>query len=94
MIGADFGLSRDFLWEALTKEGISTRKYFYPPIHRQKALEFMNCSDEGLPFTIKVSEGVLCLPVYSSMSEDTVRKVTGTIKTIYKFREELLNKEF
>jgi dTDP-4-amino-4,6-dideoxygalactose transaminase len=36
-IDADYGLSRDVLGIALAAEGVDTRCYFDPPVHRQHA---------------------------------------------------------
>ena len=93
LIGPDFRLSRDLVWKALESEGIYTKRYFYPPIHRQKCMSYMNCTDKGLENTVKVSEEVLCLPLYASMEEDAVKKVAGVIKNLYNFRDEILNKK-
>jgi len=91
LIGKDFGLSRDTVWKALKAEGIETRRYFYPPNHRQKALAHVNSDDEILRNTNKIAGEVLCLPIYSSMTEETIKKVAQALKNLYEFKEEILN---
>ena len=50
---AEFGLSRDGLALALLAEGIDTRKYFDPPVHRQRAYGHLESRD--LPVTDAVA---------------------------------------
>ncbi len=89
LIEPSFCLSRDLLYKALEAEGVVTRKYFYPN-HRQKALKNidMNCK---LPFTDEVSEKVICLPIYSSMTEDMIKTVSAVIYNIYEARDDIKN---
>jgi dTDP-4-amino-4,6-dideoxygalactose transaminase len=89
LIEPSFELSRDLLYKALEAEGVSTRKYFYPN-HRQKALRHMdlNCK---LPFTDEISEKVICLPIYSSMTDDMVKTISELIYNLYEARNEIKN---
>lgn len=64
----EFGLSRDQLFDTLSAENIVPRKYFYPPIHWQKA--YAAHRDTKLPVTELVATSVLCLPFYSEMTEE------------------------
>lgn len=71
-----FGVNRDRLADLLLKEGIETKKYFYPPIHRQKAYrDFLGEHKSKLPVTEKISETILCLPLYAELKESEVNQI-------------------
>ena len=58
-----FGLTRDELFTALQAEGIASRKYFHPPLHRH---------DAYLPDTEHVSCQALFLHVYTVVTNDVL----------------------
>jgi len=80
----EFGMNRDVLQEALDHEGVTTKKYFFPPLHRQIAYkEFFRKFDEELAVTNRIAENVLSLPLFSHMGEKEVKKVCLAIRKIY-----------
>lgn len=82
-----FGMSRDALAEALLAEGIETKKYFYPPLHKQRLYSsFHNAERAGLNRTNFVTEGILSLPIYESLPEATVERVAYAILRLARFR--------
>ena len=74
-----FGHSRDWLLEQLHVENIGARKYFSPPVHRQKLYGAM-WDGRPLPVTDMVSDGVVSLPIYSSLIDESVDKVCEVIR--------------
>jgi len=70
---ADFGISRDQLHEALLRQNVQTRKYFYPPLHRQKL--YKDCRRGKMTHTDAVSSRILNFPIYSSLSDETVESI-------------------
>lgn len=79
-----FGLSRDQLFLALKAENVGSRKYFYPPLHRHDT--YANVPDlvrRELPVTEDVSDRILCLPMYSDMSEPLAKDLCVAIERIY-----------
>jgi dTDP-4-amino-4,6-dideoxygalactose transaminase len=74
-----FGHSRDWLVELLHRENIGARKYFSPPVHRQRLYGAM-WDVRALPVTDLVSDGVVSLPIYSSLTDDSVDKVCEVIR--------------
>jgi dTDP-4-amino-4,6-dideoxygalactose transaminase len=74
-----FGYSRDWLVELLHAENIGARKYFSPPVHRQKLYSAM-WDGRALPVTDLVSDGVVSLPIYSSLTDESVDKVCEVIR--------------
>jgi dTDP-4-amino-4,6-dideoxygalactose transaminase len=78
-----FGLNRDQLSEALKAENIETRRYFYPPLNRQRIYRgFVDESTPPLTHTDRISSGVLSLPIYESLCDHQLAKVILAIKRI------------
>jgi dTDP-4-amino-4,6-dideoxygalactose transaminase len=75
----EFGHSRDWLGDLLQRENIGTRKYFSPPVHRQKLYRAM-WDGRSLPVTDLISDGVVSLPIYSSLTHENVDKVCEVIQ--------------
>src|SRR3984885_1328139 len=75
----EFGHSRDWLVELLHAENIGARKYFSPPVHRQKLYRAL-WDGRPLPVTEVVSNGVVSLPIYSSLTDESVDKVCEVIR--------------
>ncbi len=77
-----FGLNRDKLYDALMAENIVVEKYFYPPVHLQKAFKKFNNTDQYAN-TNYISENALSLPLFSHMSDAIVKKICVAINSIY-----------
>jgi dTDP-4-amino-4,6-dideoxygalactose transaminase len=79
-----FGVSRDQLQEALRLEGVATKKYFSPPVHRQKAYKRYAPKDaRTMATTDFVSSRVLCLPMYAHMEPSSVSKICIAVRSIH-----------
>ncbi|MBF0385757.1 MAG: DegT/DnrJ/EryC1/StrS family aminotransferase [Candidatus Omnitrophica bacterium] len=92
IVDADkFGLSRDSLSEALAKENIVVKKYFYPPVHRQKAFAKYCQGNIKKTFvnTESISQTALSLPLYSHIEEKDIRKICEALSRIYSSRKEI-----
>lgn len=76
------GITRDELARALLAENIETKKYFYPPMHRQKLYRRYCDGCLALPYTDSISEAVLSLPIYESLSDETVEGVARAIRRL------------
>jgi dTDP-4-amino-4,6-dideoxygalactose transaminase len=81
---AVFGKSRDWLFAALEKENIQVRRYFYPPVHRQKLYREI-WDKRPLPVTESISESVLNLPIYSTLCDESVEKICDAILRCHEF---------
>lgn len=86
-VEADLGLTRNQLLAVLAAEGIETRCYFSPPVHRQKAYAGLPLSH--LPATDDVSSRVVSLPIYPDMTEDDVDRVVEVLWTAQVHADEL-----
>ena len=73
-------LTRDELYKKLKSDGIQTKRYFYPPVHRQTL--FRDIEPEcgaRLQVAERISDRSLALPMYSHMSLDTVDEICDCI---------------
>jgi len=85
----EFGLSRDELAIALEKENIMTRKYFYPPIHMQDCYPELKAEENVFPNTDKIANNVLCLPIFSELTDEKVNGITEAITKIHTHAREI-----
>lgn len=82
-----FGLSRDQIARGLRAEGIDTRSYFSPPVHRQGA--FAPLGGDPLPVTEDVSARVLSLPMPASATCSDVDTVIDALGSLHVHAEEV-----
>ncbi len=76
----EFGMGRDELAGLLAEEGIDTRRYFWPPVHRIKAYRRWGEAYDGrLPVTERVSRQALSFPIWSHMELETVDLVCEAV---------------
>jgi dTDP-4-amino-4,6-dideoxygalactose transaminase len=77
----EFGLTVPQLAVALRAEGIDSRRYYFPPIHQQKAYAGLPRTRE-LPVTDALAERVLTPPLWSHMTVDDIRRVAAAVVRI------------
>lgn len=70
-------LDRDAILDVLWKENILARRYFYPGCHRMPAYR----TEDHLPHTDRVSDGVLVLPTGSTIQVEDVETICSIIRT-------------
>ncbi|GAA1092646.1 DegT/DnrJ/EryC1/StrS family aminotransferase [Kitasatospora arboriphila] len=75
---AAFGLGAAELGRALKAEGVDTRRYFFPPVHRQRAYAHLGRAG-ALPLTDRLADSVLTVPLWSHMDAAAVRRVAGAV---------------
>ncbi len=73
-----FGESRDELVARLAEQEIFARKYFYP-LTSQMPYFHTHYTVQETPVAEKVSEQILCLPLYADLTEDDVDRVCDVI---------------
>ncbi len=86
---AKFGMSRDELFDAMGKENVATKKYFYPAVHEQDATRAFHTKKNSLPVTEWLSRHVLCLPLYSHMDGETAEKICCAVARIHEHAAEI-----
>ncbi|KAF0129281.1 MAG: DegT/DnrJ/EryC1/StrS aminotransferase [Bacteroidetes bacterium] len=76
-----YGLSRDSLYDKLKQHNIYARRYFYPLISQFSTYRNLDSALPGkLPTAEKIAEKVICLPLYSQLSNEIVNTITQIIK--------------
>jgi dTDP-4-amino-4,6-dideoxygalactose transaminase len=66
---------------ALGAEGIDTRRYFWPPVHRHRA--YRSLPPAALPATDWLAARVISLPIWRDLSDDAVDRVCEVIHGIH-----------
>jgi len=90
---SEFGISRDLLSKALAAEGIDSRAYYDPPVHRHAAYAQFAPTEGSLPKTDWLAQSSLSLPIHSEMEFSTIETVCAAIKRIQLFGEEIIAKQ-
>lgn len=78
----ELGLDVPAVTAALQAEGIDSRRYFYPPIHRQKAYAD-SASSLDLPVTDDLSQRVITPPLWSAMSDAEVERLADLVVRLH-----------
>lgn len=75
-----YGMSRNALYEKLKKNNIYCRRYFYPLISQFKPYTGFESAKPGkLPVAEKITEQVLCLPIYPELRIETVEMICSLV---------------
>ncbi len=75
-----FGKSRDDVYVMLRREGIYSRRYFYPLISQFPTYRGLESAQPGnLPVAEEVTQKVLCLPIYPDLEESEVERIANII---------------
>jgi dTDP-4-amino-4,6-dideoxygalactose transaminase len=71
----EFGMDADRAAAALAAEGVQTRRYYAPPVHRQRAYKSLALGNGSLPVTDWAAARVLTLPLWTGMLDEQVDRV-------------------
>jgi dTDP-4-amino-4,6-dideoxygalactose transaminase len=75
-----FGKSRDEVYDELKKRSIFSRRYFYPLISQFPTYRGLDSAHPGnLPVAERITQEVLCLPIYPELKESEVRRIVRII---------------
>jgi dTDP-4-amino-4,6-dideoxygalactose transaminase len=84
IVDADaYGVPRDRLRAALAAEGIDSRCYFDPPVHRQTSHRTAGPGAPDLPRTDRLAASVISLPIWPALSDAAVDRVAGVIGDVH-----------
>lgn len=80
LVQSDYPLNRDALYQKLRDQGIFARRYFYPlisdfPMYRA----LPTAARANLPVASNASDRVLCLPIYPSLNDADVDRISQLI---------------
>ncbi|MGI6455058.1 MAG: DegT/DnrJ/EryC1/StrS family aminotransferase [bacterium] len=89
----DFGITRDRFVQALKADGIETRVYYAPVLHKMTAFQQYHLEDDrfDLRNTLYLEKSAVSLPLYSDMTPDEVEQVCHVIRSIFYYREDIKN---
>ena len=77
----EYGESRDAVYKRLMDHNIFGRRYFYPLISNFPTYRGLpSAKPDNLPVANRVSETVLCLPIYPHLDEDIVEYICSLLK--------------
>lgn len=77
-----YGMSRDDLYDKLKENNVFSRRYYYPLISNFSAYRGLDSAKkENLRVANKMSDQVICLPIYSSLSDTDIERIVNIIKT-------------
>ena len=72
--------NRDEVFEKLAAEGIFARKYFYPLTNEFECYkDYPTAKPEATPIAKKISQSVLCLPMYADLALEDVERICNII---------------
>jgi dTDP-4-amino-4,6-dideoxygalactose transaminase len=80
LVGPDYPISRDALYQKFRDENIYARRYFYPlisdfPIYRG----LPSAHPDNLPVARAASQQILCLPIFPALTDDMLDHIIGII---------------
>ena len=79
IISQPYPLTRDQLFEKLKEDNIFARKYFYPLMTELNVYKKL---DSDTPNAKKLSEQVLCLPMYPTLTAEQIQSIVNVIKSV------------
>jgi dTDP-4-amino-4,6-dideoxygalactose transaminase/acyl carrier protein len=78
-----FGLTNAELHDALEAEGIQSKIYFAPPLHRQTRFTHLFEGQGPFPGAEQVLSRVLCLPLYQHMEDAVVDRIVEIVRACH-----------
>lgn len=76
-----YGMSRDALYDKLKERDIFSRRYFYPLCSDFPTYRSLPSADPSrLPVATKVSQEVLCLPMYADLANEDLERIVSALK--------------
>lgn len=73
---AEYGMTRDELYEKLKANNVLGRRYFYPLISTFTPYNtYPSATADNLPVATQWADTVICLPMHHALSEEDVRRV-------------------
>ena len=80
MVGDDYPIRRDQLYEKLQQNGVYSRRYFYPLISDLPMYRGLpSAAHANLPVAKRAADQVICLPVYPGLTAEQIDFIVGLI---------------
>ncbi len=75
-----FGKSRDKVYDALKKQNIFSRRYFYPLISQFPTYRGLESAQPGnLPVAEDMTQKILCLPIFPGLSKESINLIVDIL---------------
>lgn len=80
LVGPQYRLGRDGLYQALKAHGVHARRYFYPlvsdfPMYRN----LPSAAAANLPVATRAAQQIVCLPIYPDLSAEDQQRVIDVV---------------
>lgn len=76
----EYGMTRDELYFKMKEQNVLGRRYFYPLISEFSTYRGLESArPENLPVSHRIANSVICLPMYSGLSEGEIEKILTTV---------------
>ena len=83
LLGNEFPMSRDDLYNHFKANGIHARRYFYPLISEFPMYRGLpSARPDQLPVAMDAARRVLCLPIYPELTTEEVQQICGVIRAV------------
>lgn len=80
LVGPDYPLGRDALYQKLKDAGIHARRYFYPLITEFPMYRGLpSAHRDNLPVAMAAARAVLCLPIYPDLADADVERIVRLV---------------
>lgn len=81
LVGQDYPITRDQLYQKMRDSNIFARRYFYPLISSFPMYRGLPSSaPDNLPVASATADAVLCLPIYPALTDEDVSRVVGLVR--------------
>ena len=78
---AEYGMTRDELYEKLKANNVLGRRYFYPLISTFAPYNtYPSATSDNLPMATEWADTVICLPMHHALSQEDVERVIDCIR--------------
>ena len=83
LVGPEFPLTRDELYQRLKDAGIHSRRYFYPLISTFPMYQDLpSAASSRLPVATKAAGQVICLPMYPVLKDEEIAYIVAQIRSV------------
>lgn len=81
LVGAEYAISRDALYQAFKDRNIHTRRYFYPLISSFPMYQNTSSAHpDNLPVATATAQNVLCLPIYPGLGMEDQERIVQVLR--------------
>lgn len=82
-ISREAKMCRDEVYDAMKHRGVHPRKYFFPLISEHPMYKGLpSASADNLPVATLAASEILCLPIYPSLSDDSVHRICDLLQDL------------